>query len=140
MRPFNGIQVGDALGPVEHVFTTEAVRAFCQVWGQEGEVNRFTSPEAAQREGLPGPIVPGIMTAAVLARFLTEWADGGGLRLLDLIFRQPIPHHLPVRLVGTVTDTREEGGQGLVEVDVFIQGPEGERMVTGRAILALPGA
>jgi hypothetical protein len=80
------------------------------------------------------------MTAAVLARFLTEWADGGGLRLLDLIFRQPIPHHLPVRLVGTVTDTREEGGQGLVEVDVFIQGPEGERMVTGRAILALPGA
>ncbi|GBD10609.1 hypothetical protein HRbin23_00253 [bacterium HR23] len=137
MRSFADVHLGDTIGPVEHTFTTEGVRAFCTLWGQTGE-SRFTSEEVARREGLPGPIVPGIMSMAVLSRLLTDWADGGSLRLLDVIFRQPVPHHQPLRLVGTVTDLRPEGGQGVVEVDVFLERADGERLVTGKALLAVP--
>lgn len=137
MRRFEDVHLGDTIGPVEHVFTTEGVRAFCTLWGQSGE-SRFTSPTVARREGLPGPIVPGIMSMAVLSRLLTDWADGGELRSLDVIFRQPVPHHQPLRLVGMVTDVRAEGGHGLVEADVFLERADGERLVTGKALVALP--
>ncbi|MCS7207584.1 MAG: MaoC family dehydratase [Dehalococcoidia bacterium] len=137
MRRVADVHMGDTIGPVEYTFTTERVRAFCTLWGQPGE-SRFTSPQVAQQEGLPGPIVPGIMSMAVLSRLLTDWAEGGSLRSLDVIFRQPVPHHQPLRMVGTVTDVRTENGQGLVEVDVFLERADGERLVTGRAVVALP--
>lgn len=137
MRHFDDVQLGDTIGPVEHTFNTERVKAFCVLWGQPGE-SRFTSPEVARRDGLSEPIVPGIMSMAVLSRLLTDWAEGGNLLSLDVIFRQPVPHNRPLRLVGTVTDLRSENGQGLVEADVFLERDDGERLVTGKALVALP--
>lgn len=137
MRRFEDVHLGETIGPVEHTFTLEAVKAFCTLWGQPGE-SRFTSSDVARREGLPGPIVPGIMSMAVLSRLLTDWANGGELASLDVIFRQPVPHHQPLRMVGMVTDTRAEGSRGLVEADVFLERADGERLVTGKALVALP--
>ena len=134
---FEDVDVGHEVGPAVKTPTGEAVLEFCRVWGHD-EPNRFTSADVARREGLPGPIVPGIMSMAYMAQLLSDWATGGALRKLDVVFRQLVPHERPLHVAALVTDKREEDGQGLVELDVMLQTPEGDRYVGGKAVVALP--
>ncbi len=131
------VELGAEIGPLETEATDERVLAFCRVWGQ-AKASRFTDQETAEKVGLPGPIVPGIMSMAVMTRLLTNWAGPDTIKDLDLVFRQPVPHNKPLKISATVTDTREENGENLVECDILLTGAEGERHVGGKAILALP--
>lgn len=136
-RFFEDVELGDELGPLERTATDEQVQAFCAVWGNP-EPGRFTSLEAARREGLPEPIVPGIMTMALMSQLVTDAYPAATLRLLDIIFRQPVLHNRPLTLVGVVTDKNLRDGQGVVEADLYLQTAERERLVTGKASFLLP--
>ena len=136
---FDDVELGDEIGPMETEATDEAVLAFCRAWGDlQYTPNRFTDPKIAVDNGLPGPIVPGIMALAMMARMLTEWAGVASIRDLDAVFRQPVPHHAPVTIAGIVTDIRREDGENLVECDVLMTGAQAERYVTAKTTLALP--
>ena len=137
MPSFKDVELGDQIGPLETEATDEGVIAFCQVWDNPMP-NRFTDSDAAIRVGLPGPIVPGIMAMAIITRLLTDWAGPECLKDLDVVFRQPVPHHQPLTVTATITDTRQEGGENLVDCDVMLTGSMGERYVGGKAIVALP--
>lgn len=138
MPYFEDVELGDPIGPVETAATDEGVAAFCAVW-HPPQPNRFTSLEAAQQSGMAYTIVPGIMTLALLARLFTDWAGPAALKDLDVVFRQPVPHHAPLFLEGTITDLREdEDGAAVAECDVLMTGAQGERYVGGRALVALP--
>lgn len=45
---------------------------------------------------------------------------------------------MPLSISATVTDTRQEDGENLVECDILMTGAEGERYIGGTAILSLP--
>ena len=137
MLKFEEVDLGHEIGPLEVEATDDAVVDFCQVWGNTGP-NRFVSPETAAKSGLAGPIVPGIMVMAFMTRLLTGWAGPEAVEDLDLVFRQPVPHHRPLAVSATVTDTRREDGKNLVECDVMMTGAGGERYAGGKAILSLP--
>ena len=138
MPSFDDVELGDEIGPMETEATDDSVLTFCRVWSSSLP-SRFTDRETAEEVGLPGPIVPGIMAMAMLTRLLTEWAGPASVKDLDVVFRQPVPHHQPITITGTVTDTRREEGENLVECDVMMTGAQGERYVGGKAIVALPG-
>jgi acyl dehydratase len=134
---FEDVAVGDEVGPMEMVAADADVVAFCEVWGNETP-NRFTDRVAAETVRLPGPIVPGIMSMAMMAQLLTHWAGPKALRDLDLVFRQSVPHNRPLKISAIITDTRQEKGENLVECDILMSSPEGGLYVAGKAILALP--
>ena len=134
---FEEIELGDQIGPLEKVAADQDVIDFCQLWGNPLP-NRFTDQSLAEKAKLPGPIVPGVMSMALMSQLLTNWAGPEGLKDLDLVFRQPVPHNRPLRISATVTDTRQENGENLVECDVLMTGSEGERYVGGTALLSLP--
>jgi acyl dehydratase len=134
---FEDVDLGDEIGPLEIVATDEGVLLFCQLWGSPTP-NRFTHQESAEKAGLPGPIVPGIMALAIMTRLLTNWAGPDSLKDVDVVFRQPVPHNQPLTISATVTDTRRESGENLVECDLMLTGGQGERYVGGTAIVALP--
>ena len=134
---FDDIEMGDEIGPIELVATDENVSTFCELWGNPMP-NRFTSQEVAEAAGLPGPIVPGVMSMAIMSQALTDWAGPEALKDLDLVFRQPVPHNKPLLISATVTDTRQEEGENLIECDVLMTGTAGERYVGGTALIALP--
>ena len=136
MPYFDEIELGDEIGPVEKIATDEGVANFCDVWGAPTP-NRFTDAETAAKSGMPGTIVPGIMTMAMMAQLLTDWGGPGSIIDLDLVFRQPVPHNRPLTLAATITDLREEADENLVECDILMTGPEGERYVGGKAIVVL---
>jgi hypothetical protein len=78
------------------------------------------------------------MSMALMAQLVTDWAGPEALRDLDLVFRQPVPHNQPLNIAATVTDTRQENGESLVECDILMTGPAGERYVGGTALVSLP--
>ena len=84
--------------------------------------SRFTDAEIAAKSRLPGPIVPGVMSMALMTQLLTGWAGPEALKDLDLVFRQPVPHNRPLTLTATITDLREEAGEHLVECDILMTG------------------
>ncbi len=137
MTWFDDIELGDEIGPLHITASDEAVASFCQIWGNLPP-NRFTEPEVAKESGLPGPIVPGIMAMAIMSRLITGWAGPQAVRDLDLVFRQPVPHNQPLIVAATVTDTRREDGENLVECDILMTSPHGDRYVGGKAVVSLP--
>ena len=83
---FEDVEPGYEVGPVVKMPTREQLDAFTTVWGSQ--TGRFTSDEAAQKEGFSGVILPGNMSMALLAQVLTEWAGSAG-KLKRLEVRLP---------------------------------------------------
>lgn len=133
---FENVEMGDDIGPVERTITGEQVRAFVGLWGGDSGANRFTSDEAAIEEGLPGAIVPGAMNVGIIAHAITGWAPNLTLKTLDLVFRQMVRHNVPYQIVGIVTDKADDERQ--IECDVWMEGPDGTRLVIGKATAVLP--
>ena len=135
---FEDVELGDDIGPVERTITDEQVQAFVEIWGAESGPSRFTSEEVAKGEGLPGMIVPGAMNVGVLSQLLTGWSSTVTLKMLDLMFRQMVRHNVPMQLKGIVTDKNVVDGEPQVECDIWMEGPDGTRLVMGKAIVVLP--
>ena len=135
---YEDVDIGDEIGPLEKVVTDEQVLEFLQVWGRMGRSSRFTDPEVAKREGLPGTIVPGIMNIAILSQLLTDWSSKVTIKKLDVVFRQMVLHNKPYQVKGIITDKDVVDGEPQLELDVFLENAEGERAVGGKAIITLP--
>ena len=141
------IELGDEFGPIQIDVKPNDVIDFCKTWIRDEESSknifnaaptRFTDDEFAKGEGLPGAIVPGIMSLAYLARLLnTAWPDGR-ITQLDVVFRQLVLHNQTINLLGVVTDTVTESDQNYIECDVYIENSEGSRLVGGKARLDVP--
>ena len=161
VRYYEEVELGDEVGPMEVDITDDSVLAFCKVWGVESP-NRFTDDKVAKDVRLPGPIVPGIMSMALMARLFADWSSRGTLKHLDVVFRQPVPHER-VTITALVTDKREERSsessgddeqraaapadegtvdadnvEYLVDCDVYLSNHGGDRLVAGKAIMSLP--
>ena len=135
---FENVEVGDDIGPVDRVVTDEQVREFVSIWQQSRGPNRFTDEAVAKKEGLSGPIVPGAMNIAIMSQLLTGWSPAVVLRKLDVVFRQVVPHNAPLQLRGIVTDKRMVDGEPQLECDVMLENDQGDRLIIGKATVALP--
>ena len=138
VRYVEDVELGEEIGPVEVEISDDSVLAFCKVWGNEMP-NRFTDHEVAKKVGLSGPIVPGIMSMAIMARLFGYWSPSAVLKNLDVVFRQPVGHEV-VLIAAVITDVREPSPtqEYLIECDVYLTGSNSERLVGGKAIIELP--
>ena len=137
-RHYSDVEVGDELGPLEKLVTSEDVQEFIGVWRGSVGSTFFTDERVARTQGLPGAIVPAPMSLACLAQLLSDWADNGQVKKLDVVFRQPVMHHWPFRAVGVVTDKNQVDGENRVECDVYLESEERGQLIAGQAILVLP--
>ncbi len=138
------VEPGDEIGPLLKHPDLALVQAYLvsgrgMGGGAGGGMSRFTDAEAAGRDGLSGPIVPGPLSQAFLAQLLTDWAGmAGRLRSLDVNFRRPTQQGEELKCLGLVTDKREDGARTIVQLDVFIEDPRGDRPTQGVAEVELP--
>jgi len=130
---FKEVHEGDELPARALFLSKDQVRAYARAGGQWSP--RFTDDEGARKEGLPGMITPGNMSMGLLASFLEAWAGPGTLRRLGTTFRGLVLPDRTIRLCGAVTQ-KDEASRA-VEVDVWIEGDEGDRCVLGTATVAL---
>ena len=137
---YDDVDIGDDIGPIEKTISSEQVQRFMTVWGpgQRMGKSRFNDAEVAKSEGLAGPIVPGTLNIAVLSQLITDWSPTVTLRRIDVVFRQSVLQNVPFHVRGVVTDKTDLDGEPVVECDVFMENIEGERLVGGKALVALP--
>lgn len=133
MTRFDDVFEGDELPGREFLLEKDQVRDYARAAHQWAP--RFTDDEGARREGLPGMITPGNMSMGLLATMLEAWAGPGSLRRLGTTFRGLLLPGRTIRLCGAVTQRHDETRS--VEVDVWIENDEGERVVAGTATLRL---
>jgi acyl dehydratase len=128
------VTFGEELPVFEPDTSLENVRRFVKAAGWDGP--RFTDHAAARREGLPGALVPGIMSQGFLAAMIHRWAPDALIENVDTVFRAPVLVDEPYRIGGVVTDVDEASGR--VEVDLTITNAKGETRVFGTASVRLP--
>ena len=97
---------------------------------------RFTDHEAARAEGLPGALVPGIMSQGFLAAMIHRWAPTAEILYVDTVFRAPLIVDQPCHINGVVTDIDEATGE--VEIDLTVTNDADETRVFGTARAKLP--
>ncbi len=132
-RSFDEVEEGDELPTRELFLEKDQVRAYARAANQWSP--RFTDDEGARREGLPGMITPGNMSLGLLTSLIEAWAGPGVVRRLGATFRGLVLPGRTIRLCGTVTQKDERART--VELDVWLESDEGERLVIGTATLAL---
>ncbi len=132
-RGFDDVDFGDELPETVADVRLETVRVFTDAAGMS--FSRFNDHEKAREAGLPGAIVPGIMSQGIFAAAIHAWAPGCDVRKLDTIFRAPLVADTRVLLRGVVTDRDEE--TRTVELDLTMQNEAGETPVLGTAVVAL---
>ena len=127
------VELGDEL-PEEHPdVALDTVRRF--VKAAQMDFPRFTDHDAARAEGLPGAVIPGIMSQAQLAAMIHRWAPGCSIMRIDTVFRTPMVVGTPVVCRGAVTGINDDD---TIEIDLTIISEEsGATGVLGTAHVRL---
>jgi len=130
-------EIGDSIGPLEVVVSGDDVSRYAAAAQLPG--TRFRDDASARSEGLTGRILPGNMTLAIFCRMLNERFPLARVTKLGATYRGVVHPGKRLRLSGFVTDLREEDGRTVVECDLLLES-DGERRVTGVAVLSIPAS
>jgi acyl dehydratase len=93
----------------------------------------------AVANGLPGVIVHGWLALAFLGQMLTDWlGDGGRLVKMNGSYRGINKVNEDIICNGKVTKKYIEDDKHLARVEIWAENPQGEKTVTGSAVVELP--
>jgi acyl dehydratase len=132
-RKFEDVEFGEELPEFHPAIDMKTVRRFTDATGMSWW--RFNDHEEARRHGLPGAIVPGIMSQGILAAMVNRWAPGCTIEKIDTIFRAALRVDSVATCRGVVTDMDEAARR--VEIDLTISNEAGETRVLGTALVRL---
>lgn len=128
------VEFGEELPAFEPDTSLPNVKRFAVAAGWDGP--RFTDHEYARKEGLPGALVPGIMSQGFLSAMIHHWAPDAEIRLVDTVFRAPCVVDQNYFINGVVTDIDTD--TGAVEIDLTVTNDANETRVFGTAKVHLP--
>ncbi|MEE2782869.1 MAG: hypothetical protein VYE04_05895 [Pseudomonadota bacterium] len=130
------VEFGEELPAFEPDTSLANVKRFAVAAGWDGP--RFTDHEYARKEGLPGALVPGIMSQGFLSAMIHHWAPTAEVHLVDTVFRAPCIVDQKYFINGVVTDIDES--TGAVEIDLTVTNEAEETRVFGTAKVIIPTA
>ncbi len=131
-RPFSDIEFGEEL-EIEPDVSLENVRSFAEVANMVAP--RFLDHVVAREQGLPGAIVPGIMSQGILAALIHRMLPGCQIETIDTIFRAPLLVDSKPTCRGVVTNL--EPDERIAEIDLTVSNEDGETRVLGTASVRL---
>ena len=134
---YEDVQEGMDLPTVEETPTTRTLVQWAGASGDYFELHY--DKDFAQSMGFPGPIVHGRLEAAFLTKMLTNWiGEKGELKKMSVQYRGNALPGQPLKMGGKVTKKSVEGGENLVECQIWVENPEGRQITPGSAVVALP--
>ena len=88
---------------------------------------------------LPGQIIHGALKNAWLGQVVTDWIGGRGvLKKLSCQYRGMDAPGAPMYIKGKVAKKYTEGGESLVDCEIWGENKDGEVTTPGKATVALP--
>jgi acyl dehydratase len=136
-KPFSDIDIGDEIGPVTKVTTSEVVVRYAKAARITDQ--RFIDPERARQTGFSQPIVPGPLSATFLAQMVIDHFPGWRLKNFQVSFRTPVKHGDTLNLWGNVTEKSgdDTAGSATIHCDVVVENQHGDRAIVGTVILGM---
>jgi acyl dehydratase len=131
------VVVGLELPPlVKGPITREHLRAYAAASGDPNPMH--TDEEFAKNAGYPGVFAHGMLSMGWLGQFLVRAAGPAAIRKFRTRFVKLTWPGEVITCRGRVTGVHEEAGARLVDCEVWTENQEGERKLTGTAVLVLP--
>ena len=131
------VNVGDSLpnlvkGPIQQIQLTRYA-------GASGDFNPIhQDDEFAKAAGMGGVFGHGMLTMGFVAQCVTDWAGAGTVKKLGVRFAGLVRLKDVITCKGRVLDKSSKNGTHLVEVELSAENQKGEKVVTGKATVALP--
>lgn len=135
-KRFSDVEFGEDLPETHPDVSLPTVSRFAKSSGMNAA--RFTDHEGAKKEGLPGAIVPGIMSMGILVGIIHGWAPGSTVTKIDTVFRAPLL--VDSKPVCRAVVTHVEPDDEHVEIDLTIENEAGETRVMGTATVTFASA
>ena len=132
-KRFGDVEFGEDLPSIDVDVSLPNVKDFAKA--ARMETGRFIDHEEARRNGLPGAIVPGIMSQGMLVALIHRWAPNAEILNVDTIFRAPLLVDSQPTASGVVTDIDEDAR--VIEIDLMLKNEKGETPVMGTAKIKL---
>jgi acyl dehydratase len=129
---FDDLLEGDELPTAAVDLASEFVRDHAADLGMAA--GRFSDHEAARAEGLPGQILPGVMSMGLLARMLLANAPSARVTRLGTTFRGLVLASQKIKLHAMITEKDEPART--CEIDLWLETEAGQRNVVGTATLS----
>lgn len=138
MPKYADVQVGDQL---QEVVKTPGRRQLVQYAAGSGDFNPLHyDTEFPQAKAIGDNIVHGRMKFAVLGELVSNWlAHAGRIKSISCSYRGMDMQAKTFYARGTVVAKREEGGEKLVDLDIYIENGDGVRTTPGAATVLLYG-
>jgi len=126
------VKVGDEAPVLSHVLTRSDLVMYA---GASGDFNPMHTDEvAAQAAGLPSVFGHGMFSMGLLGTALTNYVGVGNLKRYKVRFTKQTWPDEELTTTITVTGTREEDGEKLVDLECSLANGDGEVKVAGDAV------
>ena len=131
------VRVGDELpplvkGPIQQIQLTRYA-------GASGDFNPIhQDDEFAKAAGMGGVFAHGMLSMGFVAQAVTDWAGAGSLRRISVRFAALVRLKDVVTCRGRVLATSSKDNVHLVDLEIWAENTKGEKVVTGKATVALP--
>ena len=93
--------------------------------------------EFARAAGMGGVFAHGMLTMGFVAQSVTDWAGAGSVKKIGVRFAGLVRLKDVVTCKGRVLDKSSKDGVHTVELEVWAENQKGEKVVTGRATVAV---
>ncbi len=134
---FEDVQVGDELpalvkGPIRQIQLTRYA-------GASGDFNPIhQDDEFAKAAGMGGVFAHGMLSMGFVAQAVTDWAGAGTVRKIGVRFTALVRLKDTVTCKGRVLAKSSKDDVHTVEVEIWAETQKGDKVVTGKATVALP--
>jgi acyl dehydratase len=131
------VNVGQALpdlvkGPIQQIQLTRYA-------GASGDFNPIhQDDEFAKAAGMGGVFAHGMLTMGFVAQCVTDWAGAGAVKKIGVRFAGLVRLKDVITCKGRVLAKSAKGGVHLVELELSAENQKGEKVVIGKATVALP--
>ena len=134
---YEDIEVGSEIPALVKYPTTMQLVKYAGASGDYYQIHY--DKDFALANGLPGVIVHGWLALSFLGQMVTDWlGEGGTLLRLNGSYRGMNKVHEDLICNGRVAKKYEEDGRYLARLEIWAENPEGDKTVTGTAVVALP--
>lgn len=136
MKKFDEVEIGEALPEFACPPVTRLQLALFA--GASGDHNPIhVDEDAAKASGLPGAIIHGMLSMAILGQMLTSWIPQRNLRSFATRFAAMNYPGDAITCRGKVVGKCREGGENLVDLELEAWNSRGEKTLAGSARVML---
>ncbi len=134
---FEDVQVGDEIpslvkGPIQQIQLTRYA-------GASGDFNPIhQDDEFAKAAGMGGVFGHGMLTMGFVAQAVTDWVGAGRVRRIGVRFTGLVRLKDVITCRGRILGKSSKDDVNLIDLEIWAENQKGEKIVTGKATVAVP--